>query len=152
MTTTGPVLALDVGTRTIGLAVTDPGRSFVFPVSTLARRSVAKDVEQLARVCRERRVTALVLGIAVDDEGRLGRSARLARQVGDALVAATGLPLAEVDEGYTTVEAHTRLQAAGVRAADRRPMVDQEAAVVILELWLAAGRPEVPGTSGPARE
>lgn len=133
----GPALALDVGTRTIGLAVTDAGRRFVFPVATLARRSVAKDVEQLVRVCRERGVTQIVVGIARDDEGQDNRSVRLARQVAGALAAATGLPVAEVDEGYTTVEAHTRLQAAGVRAIDRRPMVDQEAAVVILELWLA---------------
>ncbi len=101
---------------------------------------MAADVAQLVRVCAERRVTQLVVGVAVDDDGLEGRSARLARQVGVALAAATGLAVDWVDEGYTTVEAHTRLQAAGVRAIDRKPMVDQEAAVVILELWLAAAR------------
>lgn len=139
MSAPGPVLALDVGTRTIGIAVTDPGRRFVFPVSTLARRSVVRDVAALGRLCVERAVTFLVVGVAIDDDGNEGRSARLARQVGEALAGATGLPVEWVDEGYTTVEAHTRLHAAGVRAADRKPMVDQEAAVVILELWLARG-------------
>jgi len=137
----GPALALDVGTRTIGVAVTDPARTHVFPVSTVLRRSVRKDAEVIVELCRSRGVTQLVVGLSKDDEGAENRSAHLARQVADAVVARFALPVAWVDEGYTTVEAHTRLAAAGVRAGQRRPMVDQLAASVILELWLTtAGR------------
>lgn len=138
----GPALALDVGTRTIGVAVTDPARRHVFPVSTVARRSVRRDAEAIAELCRGRGVTQLVVGLSRDDDGAENRSAHLARQVAAAVVALVPVPVAWVDEGYTTVEAHTRLGAAGVRAADRKPMVDQLAAAVILELWLAgAGAP-----------
>ncbi|MFZ5480991.1 MAG: Holliday junction resolvase RuvX [Myxococcota bacterium] len=133
----GPVLALDVGTQVIGVAVSDPGRRFVFPVHTLARRSVAKDTDALARLCREKGVTQLVVGLALDEAGHEGRVAKLARQVGDALAAKTGLPLAYVDERYTTAEARQRLDEGGVPRGLQRAVVDQQAAMVMLEEWLA---------------
>ena len=138
MSVPGAVLALDVGTRTIGVAVTDPGRTHVFPVTTVARRSVRRDVEVLAELARGRAVVQVVVGVARDADGGEGRSARLARQVGDALAARTGLPVAYVDEAFTTLEAHARLGDAGVFGAARRAASDQAAAVVILEGWLGA--------------
>jgi putative Holliday junction resolvase len=134
----GCVIALDVGTKTIGLATSDPGRRFCFPQGTIARRGVRQDVEALARVCRERRVTAVVVGLPLDLDGHETRSTRLARQVGDALAAATGLPVAWQDERFSTLEAEDRLRAAGVGAAARRATIDAHAAAVILEDWLNA--------------
>lgn len=133
----GAALALDVGTQTIGLAVSDPGRKLAFPVRTLARKGVAKDVEALAALCRERDVRQLVVGLPVDLAGQETRITRLARQVGEALAARAGLPVAWVDERYTTAEARGRLDAAGVPRGLQKRVVDQEAAVVILEDWLA---------------
>lgn len=138
----GPALALDVGTRTIGLAISDAGRGHRFPVRTLTRRSVAKDAAELARITAERGVTALVVGLPRGLDGAEGRSARLARQVGEALAALTGLPLHYQDEQYTTLEAEERLRAAGLDARHQRPVIDQAAAMVILEDWLAARPPE----------
>ena len=134
----GRVLALDVGTRTIGLAVTDPGRGHVFPFQTLARRSVVKDADALARICTAERIAQLVVGVPLSLEGEEGRTAHLARQVADALVARTQLPLDWVDERFSTVEAERRLREAGAPAAKRREVIDQYAAVVILEDWLRA--------------
>lgn len=132
----GPLLALDVGERRIGVAVTDPGRRFVFAERTVERKGVRRDVEGLAALCRSRGITELVVGLPVGLDGAEGRSARLARQVGEALGAATGLPVHWADEQYTSLEAEARLGDAGVRARDRRAVVDQAAAVVILEDWL----------------
>jgi putative Holliday junction resolvase len=135
----GPVLALDVGTKTIGIALTDPDRRMAFADRTLARRSVARDTEEIAKLCVARKVTHLVVGLPLTLEGGEARSARLARQVADALVARTGLPLSWVDERFSTVEAERRLREAGVPAERRKQVIDQQAAVVILEDWLATG-------------
>lgn len=134
----GRALALDVGTKTIGLAVTDPARTHVFPFRTLARRSVAKDADELARICASQAITHLIVGLPLNLEGEEARSAKLARQVAEALVARTNLPLAWVDERFSTLEAERRLREAGAPADRRKEVIDQYAAVVILEDWLRA--------------
>ena len=126
----GPVLALDVGTAKVGVAVSDAARKMAFPVTTLPRRSVARDASALAQSAAERGVTALVVGMP--DGG--GRVAHLARQLGEALASLTGLPLTFVDEGFTSSEARLRIADAGLL----RTTVDAHAAALILEAWLAA--------------
>jgi putative Holliday junction resolvase len=134
----GSVLALDVGTKTIGLAGTDPMRMMALPLHTLARQSVVKDADALALLCKQRRVSQLVVGLPLELDGTEGRSARLARQVGDALAQRTALPLAYVDERFSTVEAKNRLREAGLNERQQRSVVDAAAAAVILEDWMAA--------------
>lgn len=139
----GPVLALDVGTRTIGVAVTDASRRHTFPERTIARRSVVKDTAVIAAICAERRVVQVVVGLPLTPDGDEARSARLARQIGVALATTTALPVAYMDERFSTVEAEWRLRAAEAPAASRRASIDQYAAIVILEDWLAArARPQ----------
>ncbi len=125
----GPVLALDVGTAKVGVAVSDAARRMAFPLSTLQRQSVAKDAAALARAVNDRGVTALVVGLP--DGG--GRIEHLARQLGQALADRTGLPLHFIDEGFTSSEARLRIEEAGLR----RTTVDAHAAALILEAWLA---------------
>ncbi len=134
----GSVLALDVGTKTIGLAGTDPMRMLALPLHTLARQSVVKDADALALLCKSRRVSQLVVGLPLELDGSEGRSARLARQVGEALAGRTGLPLAYVDERFSTVEAKNRLREAGLNERQQRSVVDAAAAAVILEDWMSA--------------
>lgn len=131
----GVTLALDVGTKTIGVAIAE--RGIVLPVCTLARRSVVKDAAQVRELCVKRKVTEVVVGLPYELDGTETRSARLARQVGDA-VAAAGMAVHYQDERFTTVEAIERLGAAGVYGSQRKAAVDQVAAVVILEEWLKA--------------
>jgi putative Holliday junction resolvase len=76
-----------------------------------------------------------VVGLPIELSGKEGRSARLARQVGDMLAEKTGLPLVYHDESFSTVEAETRLQTLGKNEQQRKEMIDQIAAVVILEDW-----------------
>ena len=129
----GPVLALDVGTAKVGVAITDAARRMAFPVSTLPRQSVARDAAALARIVRDRGVTALVVGIPEASD----RIAHLARQLGQALAERTGLALHFVDEGYSSSEARLRIEATG----QLRTTVDAHAAAIILETWLAAQAP-----------
>ncbi len=130
-------LALDVGTKTIGVARADVGLSLASPLLTLARKGVKKDCARLATICGEQDVVEVIVGLPYELDGGEGRSARLARQVGDALADLTGLPVHYQDERFSTVEAAHRLSAAGYSARDQRSRIDQAAAAVILEDWLA---------------
>lgn len=132
----GRVLGLDVGTKTIGIAISDPERRLATPVSTLARRGVRDDVARLATLARERRVEALVVGLPLELDGSEDRIARLARQVGAALSEAVGLPVVYVDERYSSVDATRQLIAAGVGRERRKAVIDQAAAVLILQSFL----------------
>lgn len=130
------LLALDVGTKTIGVARADTRARLPSPLLTLARQGVKKDCARLAELCAREHVEAVIVGLPYELDGGEGRSARLARQVGDALAQATGLPVHYQDERYSTVEAAHRLAAAGWTARQQRERIDQAAAAVILQDWL----------------
>lgn len=132
----GRVVGLDVGTQTIGIALSDPTRRLASPVRTLARRSVKDDADALARTVAEHDADAIVVGLPYELDGSEGRSARLARQVGEALRERTGLPIHYVDERYTSVDAERQLLEAGLSRARRRQVIDQQAAVLILQSFL----------------
>lgn len=126
----GAILALDVGSAKIGIAVSDPSRRIASPVRLYLRQSVVRDAAALAAIARERAATAIVVGLPPAGT----RPERLARQVGEALAAASGLPTHYQDERFTSIEARRRLdEAGGPRAA-----VDEMAAVIILEDWMRA--------------
>ena len=129
------ILGLDVGTKTIGLAIGLSERKITQPLQTLARKSVRKDTDALVVICKERDITKLVVGLPLELSGKEGRSARLARQIGDSLAEKTGLPLVYHDERFSTVEAEERLLAVGKNAKQRKKIIDQVAAMVIIEDW-----------------
>ena len=132
------IMALDVGTKTIGIAMTDPLGIMAHPLHTLSRQGVRKDTEALVRVAQEREVTEVVVGLPLELDGTEARSARLARQVGEAVREATGWPVHYVDERYTSVDAERHLIRADVSRRRRKQVIDQVAAVLILESWLRA--------------
>ncbi|MFT4974851.1 MAG: putative Holliday junction resolvase [Myxococcota bacterium] len=133
------ILSLDVGTKTIGVAraYTD-GPRIATPMTTLKRRSVKKDAAALAILCTKHSAAAIVVGLPLEEDGNEGRAVRLARQVGDALGALTGLPIHYQDERYSTLEASRRLSEQGLDTRRQRSVIDQAAAAVILEDWLVA--------------
>ena len=135
----GCVIGLDVGTKTIGVALSDGLRMIAHPDRTLARKSVAADVAVLAELVRNKQVDHLVVGLPYELDGRETRSARLARQVGDALSVATGLPVTYIDERYTSVEAERGLIVVDMSRARRKQVIDQAAAVLILQSFLDHG-------------
>ncbi len=132
----GTLIALDVGTKTIGLAVCDPLRILARPLSTLSRKGVRKDVARLLPVLLQQNAVGLVVGLPLGLDGSETRSCRLARQVGDALAEASGLPLAYHDERYSSVEAERRLLEMDHSRRRRKQTIDQAAAAVILQDFL----------------
>lgn len=131
------LIALDVGTKTIGVAASDPLGMLAHRVCTVARRGIKRDVEVLQRILVERAATGVVVGLPYELDGSEARSARLARQIGEAVREVSGLPVHYVDERYTSVDAERRLIESGMSRERRREVIDQEAAVLILESWLA---------------
>lgn len=130
---------LDVGTKTIGVSVSDGIGLLAHPVDTVARQGVKKDCAALQRMLEGREVTHLVVGLPYELDGGEERSARLARQIGEAMAALTGLPVTYQDERFTSVEAERRLIAAGRSRAQRKVSIDQAAAALILQSWLDEG-------------
>jgi putative Holliday junction resolvase len=131
------VLALDVGTKTIGVAKSDPLGMFAQPVETIARKSVVKDTQRIATLVAELGAVGVVVGLPYELDGSEQRSAKLARQVGESVAEVTGMPVHYVDERYSSVEAERRLIEQGVSRKRRKEIIDQAAAVVILEAYLA---------------
>lgn len=133
---TGRVLGLDVGSRTIGVAVTDELRVAAHGRETLARQGTAKDVARVRHLLDATGATLVVVGIPFDPDGSEGQRARRVRVFVDALRAA-GVPVAECDESFSTVEAEEVLLEADLSRKKRKKVIDRLAAAVILERWLA---------------
>ena len=132
----GCILALDVGTKTIGVARADIVAKLASPHSTIARKGVKKDTVRLLHLIQELGVERLVVGLPYELDGTEGRSARLARQIGESIREASELPVHYQDERYSTVEAEHRLKQAGLDGRQRKSVIDQAAAAVILEDFL----------------
>lgn len=128
-------MAIDLGTRRIGVAVSQG--SLAVPVATVASDPKLSDrVRRLARLGQQRQVARFVVGLPLHMDGHEGPEAEAAREFAARLGERTGLPVELVDERLTSVEAHRLLDEAGRR--DRRAVVDQVAAVVLLQSWLDA--------------
>jgi len=133
---TGVWLGVDVGTVRVGVARSDPRGVLASPVATLPHDG---GVQQLALLVREHEAVGVVVGLPVTLAGREGASAALARDYAEQLARVISpVPVELVDERLTTVAAERRLAARGVRGRARRAVVDQAAAVEILQHWLDA--------------
>ena len=137
-------LGLDVGDKTVGLALSDPLGITAQGLPTLARKSTEADLEALAAICREREVAVLVVGLPLNMDGSEGPRAEVSRRFGEKLSARTGLPVEHWDERLSTVEAERVLLAADLSRKKRKKVIDKLAAQVILQAWMdaqAAHRP-----------
>jgi putative Holliday junction resolvase len=136
------VLGLDVGSKTVGVAVSDPLGITAQGVTTLRRKSVKADVAEVKRLAAEYEVSRVVVGLPLS--GSEGPRAAASRAFGDAIVEATGLPVEYQDERLTTMAAERVLLEADVSRKKRREVIDQLAAQLILQAWLDARRPGHP--------
>ena len=134
------VLGLDVGSRTIGVAVTDELGLGAHAVTTLARRGTARDVAAVREIAARYGTDHAVVGIPCEPDGSEGHRAARVRVFLDAL-AASGMQVGEVDESFSTVEAEEVLLEADLSRKKRKRVIDRLAAAVILERWLAETRP-----------
>ncbi|MHA6800501.1 Holliday junction resolvase RuvX [Bounagaea algeriensis] len=136
----GRRLAVDVGGTRIGVAISDPAPVLATPVETVRRdRRRGSDLRRLAALVSEYGVVEVVVGLPVTMAGEEGHSAGMARRFGDALAPRIApVPLRFTDERLTTVTASRMLSERGVRGKEQRAVVDQAAAVEILQAWLDA--------------
>lgn len=132
----GRVLALDLGKRRIGLALSDELGVTAQGLETLERINIRKDLARLAELASEHNVTLILVGNPLHMDGREGRQAEHARDFGARLNAATGLPVEFWDERLTTVEAQRVLRQSGISIRKRAKAVDRLAAVILLESYL----------------
>ena len=138
MTARGPILALDYGAKRIGMAVSDTEGEFAFPAGVLERRGLAKDLEALGQVVRERQVVQLVVGLPIHMDGRRGPEAEAAERFAAAVGKATGLPVDMLDERLTSREAERALREAQPRRKKRqKARLDAAAAALLLRSFLA---------------
>jgi putative Holliday junction resolvase len=134
------VMAVDPGSRRVGVAVSDPTATIAQPLSTVAAEPAATLVQRLAALAREQEVARLVVGLPRRMDGGQGPEAKAARALADDLRRATGLPVTLVDERLTSVAAERALLAGGASRARRRQLSDQVAAALILQSHLDAAR------------
>jgi putative pre-16S rRNA nuclease len=133
-------LALDLGKRRIGLALSDPLGITAQGLETLERSNIRSDLAQLARIISEHNVSRILIGNPLHMSGQEGRQAEHAREFGARLQAATGLPVEFWDERLTTVEAQRVLRQSGISIEKRAKAVDRLSAVILLESYLDSHR------------
>lgn len=131
------LIALDLGERRIGLAVSGPG-GMVLPAGYITRSKLAQDVQQVIAAAQDRNAQGIVVGIPYTLEGEAGPSAKLARGFIRALRKETALPVYEVDERFTSVEAEGLLRESGVQPSRDKASVDETAAALILQRFVAS--------------
>jgi putative Holliday junction resolvase len=131
-------MGLDVGDRRVGVAVSDAMGLTAQPIMTLVRSNRRQDARSLIRVIRKFDCTLIVVGNPLYMSGDLSPQAIKAQAFAQMLREETCLPVHLWDERLTTTEAHRHLHASGVAGSDHKKMVDQVAAVLILQGYLDA--------------
>lgn len=139
-------MSLDLGTKTIGLAVTDELGITAQGLDTHLRLGLRKDLEALTEKAAAYSVGTFVIGLPLNMDGSEGPRAEATRKFGAALEEKTGLPVLYWDERLTTVAAHRALHEVDASRRKRKEVIDQIAAVLILQGWLQA-QPRANGES-----
>lgn len=130
------VMGLDVGGARVGVAISDPSLRLATPVETVAARPESACMARIAALCEQYGVDRIVVGIPLELSGREGHAVRRTRRFVDALAAVVPAQIVEHDERLTSAQAERVLIEGGMRRADRRDVIDQAAAVLILQSWL----------------
>jgi putative Holliday junction resolvase len=136
------IMALDVGSKRIGVAVSDPGGTFALPAATIERTNLNSDLARLRAVIEEYGVTELVVGDPISLSGERGIAAQKMDEFVERLRSVYAGAIHRVDERMTTAQATKTLIAADVSRGKRKRAVDAMAAALILETYLARRRRE----------
>jgi putative Holliday junction resolvase len=129
----GALIGLDLGTKTIGVATSDPDRRLATTVETVARKAFSADAARILALATERNAAGFVLGLPVNMDGSEGPRAQSTRAFARNLARLTELPIALWDERLSTAAVERELIAADVSRGKRKAVIDQHAAVFILQ-------------------
>ena len=132
----GRIMGLDIGDKTIGVAVSDIMGITAQGVKTIRRESKKKDIEELKNIIKERQVNKIVSGLPKNMNGTLGPQGEKVLKFCDLIKEETGLEIDFWDERLTTVEAHKTMNFLDVNKNKKRDIVDTISAVYILETYI----------------
>ena len=130
------LLALDLGERRIGLAVSDAEGKFALPAGHVQRTKLKEDLLKVLEAGRSRGVHGFVVGVPYNSDGTVGQQAKRAFGFVKALKRQTSLPVYTVDESFTSVEAEGLMREAGRQPSMQKAAVDEAAAALILRRFL----------------
>ena len=134
------VLGLDVGSKTIGVAMTDEAGIAAHPLVVIERKGTDTDVSTIQTLVAEHDIRQIVVGMPFELSGKVGHRAKRVLEFVNALRAKLGdaVKLHEQDERFTTAEAERVLLAADLSRQKRKQVIDRQAAALILQSWLDA--------------
>lgn len=132
------IVGLDVGTKRIGVAISDPGESFAMPLTVIERTNIQTDLKRLAELFQEYGASQLVVGDPVRLSGERGIASEKIDAFVERLQEIFSGPVHRVDERLTTAQAQKALIAGDVRRDKRKEVVDKMAAALILDTFLSS--------------
>jgi putative holliday junction resolvase len=136
------VMGLDVGSRRIGVALSDPTQLLASPFGTVQATPPERAINEIVRLVEQYHVERLVVGLPLTLSGEIGPQAKQVQAFIDTLQARLTIPIEVYDERLTTAEAERLLIEAGLKAAKRKEQIDQVAAMLILQDFLNSRRYE----------
>ncbi len=135
-------LGLDIGSKRIGLAVSDPSRQIAQPLTVVERKPDGSELAELKRLVEEYEISEIVVGLPLTMQGNLGPQAKEVTDYIDLLAQGLALPIRVWDERLTTLLADRSLSEAGAKITKRKRAVDKIAASIILQGYLDSKRLE----------
>lgn len=129
-------LGLDVGERRIGVAVSDPDGKIAVPAGFILRTGLRQDITRVMKDASERKAQAIIVGMPYSLNGQVGPQAKRVEGFLKALEGKSSLPVATVDERFTTAEAERQMRQAGRQPSRHKGEVDAAAAAIILQEYL----------------
>lgn len=134
------IMAIDYGAARTGLAVCDRTEFLASPLGVLEERDFAKLCTKIVYTVREYEIQAIVVGLPLNMDGSRGEKAQTCERLADTLHKLLGIPVDLWDERQTTMQAATYLNATNTRGQKRKKVIDEVAATIILESYLAYRR------------
>lgn len=130
-------IGVDLGTKRVGVAASDPSRILASPVTVLLRRGDrTQDHRALRDIIQEYEADVVVVGLPLSLNGKESHAARLVRDEVRQMTSTLGIPIVLHDERFTTSTAHASMKERNMNAQKRREVVDKVAAAVMLQGWL----------------
>ncbi len=136
----GRIMALDLGRRRIGVAMTDDAGITAHILTTIKAESAADALKKILELVREHGPVLLVVGLPINMDGSMGPEAERCRKIADEISLRSGVPVAMWDERLTTSMAERSLMEQGMRRKKRKEVIDQVAAVFLLQDYLQHSR------------
>lgn len=151
MTSTAPgrIAALDFGTVRVGIAISDPQRTFASPYENYNRRNREQDARRFRQLATDEQVVLFLVGLPIHLDGHESQKSIEARRFGQWLEQETGVPVQYWDERFTSAEAEEMLMAAQLTKRQRKKRMDMLAAQILLANFLASGCPTGPQRNHP---